>query len=267
MNQSTRTPEQSSRQVLRRLRERVAPLHLRTKLRVLRHGLQYRSILGYTEIDGWLTPTEAVRLYDLAQATPESRPVVVEIGSWQGKSSVVLTHGLAQKHDAHLYCIDPFNADGDQFSRDEYQRREATLSGSLKDRFEANMRRHGISDCVHPLAGYSQDFATDFVERIDLLFIDGNHAYDAVKRDFNDWSPLVKPGGVVAFHDVAAAGEQIGPWQVVNESLRRNAEWEFVGHWDSLYAARYVGSHVMPTPRSRRSTLTSREKIPVEQCA
>lgn len=38
-------------------------------------------------------------------------------------------------------------------------------------------------------------------EPIDFLFIDGDHTYDGVRRDFELWSPLVCPGGVVALHD------------------------------------------------------------------
>ena len=37
---------------------------------------------------------------------------------------------------------------------------------------------------------------------IDFLFIDGDHSYQAVKRDFELYSPLVRKGGIVAFHDI-----------------------------------------------------------------
>lgn len=36
---------------------------------------------------------------------------------------------------------------------------------------------------------------------IDMLFIDGDHSYDGVRADWLTWSPLVRPGGTVAFHD------------------------------------------------------------------
>lgn len=38
---------------------------------------------------------------------------------------------------------------------------------------------------------------------VDLLFIDGDHTYEGVKRDWEMYSPLVRPGGLVAFHDIA----------------------------------------------------------------
>jgi predicted O-methyltransferase YrrM len=39
--------------------------------------------------------------------------------------------------------------------------------------------------------------------RIDYLFIDGDHSYDGVRRDFDLYSPLVRPGGLIGFHDVS----------------------------------------------------------------
>ncbi|MCL5876647.1 MAG: class I SAM-dependent methyltransferase [Candidatus Bathyarchaeota archaeon] len=39
--------------------------------------------------------------------------------------------------------------------------------------------------------------------KIDFLFIDGDHTYDGVKKDFEIYSPLVKEGGIIAFHDIA----------------------------------------------------------------
>lgn len=40
------------------------------------------------------------------------------------------------------------------------------------------------------------------VAGIDLLFIDGDHTYEGVKRDFEDYAPLVREGGLIAFHDI-----------------------------------------------------------------
>jgi predicted O-methyltransferase YrrM len=42
---------------------------------------------------------------------------------------------------------------------------------------------------------------------VDFLFLDGDHSYEGVRDDFAMYSPLVRPGGLVAFHDVAGSGE------------------------------------------------------------
>jgi predicted O-methyltransferase YrrM len=37
---------------------------------------------------------------------------------------------------------------------------------------------------------------------VDFLFIDGDHSYEGVKKDFHFYSPLVRRGGIIAFHDI-----------------------------------------------------------------
>jgi len=39
-------------------------------------------------------------------------------------------------------------------------------------------------------------------ECVDFLFIDGDHSYEAVRRDFELYGPLVRRGGIVSFHDI-----------------------------------------------------------------
>lgn len=40
-------------------------------------------------------------------------------------------------------------------------------------------------------------------KELNLLFIDGDHSYEGVKRDFEMYSPLVKEDGIIALHDIA----------------------------------------------------------------
>ncbi len=40
-------------------------------------------------------------------------------------------------------------------------------------------------------------------QKVDFLFIDGDHSYEGVKKDFEMYSQLVRKGGIIAFHDVA----------------------------------------------------------------
>lgn len=66
------------------------------------------------------------------------------------------------------------------------------------------------SNCkVIPLAGNSHD--REFLEtvknllngkQIDFLFIDGDHTKEGVKSDYEMYSPLVRSGGIIAFHDI-----------------------------------------------------------------
>ena len=43
---------------------------------------------------------------------------------------------------------------------------------------------------------------------LDFLFIDGDHTYEGVKRDFNLYAPLVRPGGLIALHDIVERPSQ-----------------------------------------------------------
>lgn len=45
---------------------------------------------------------------------------------------------------------------------------------------------------------------------LDYLFIDGDHTYEGVRKDFEMYSPLVRRGGVIAFHDIAEHPPEIG---------------------------------------------------------
>lgn len=57
--------------------------------------------------------------------------------------------------------------------------------------------------------------------KFDLLFIDADHTIDAVRADFNDYLPMVRADGVIAFHDAFPQREDNGVWCFLNE-LRAN---------------------------------------------
>lgn len=206
---------------------------------IKRRGIKYSSIFPYEGIPGWLSEDEAITLYELALGLPHERPVAVEIGSWLGKSSLVLSKGLKGKTEPKLYCIDPFNGDADEVDRAMYGREMRKMNRTLKETFLDNMKKHGVLDVVRPMEGYSFEFAADFKEPINLLFIDGNHDYEAVLQDYEQWSPLVKPGGMIAFHDVVLGEnpDPVGPGMVIKEHIFDSPQWTNVKLVDALLVA------------------------------
>ena len=95
---------------------------------------------------------------------------------------------------------------------------------------------------IRVLPGYSTEFADTFKEPIDLLFIDGNHEFEAVLQDYEQWSPLIKDGGIIAFHDVVldADGDPAGPRLVAQKHILNSPSWSNVRLIDSLLVAEKV---------------------------
>jgi predicted O-methyltransferase YrrM len=62
-------------------------------------------------------------------------------------------------------------------------------------------------------------------ELLDYLFIDGDHTYSGVKRDFEMYSPLVRRGGIVVFHDIVTYRSESGCqverfWREIKDSYQ-----------------------------------------------
>ena len=59
---------------------------------------------------------------------------------------------------------------------------------------------------------------TQFADRsIGLLHIDGLHTYDAVRHDFREWVPKMRPGGVILLHDICPRHQDFGVWRLWEE--------------------------------------------------
>ena len=69
-------------------------------------------------------------------------------------------------------------------------------------------------------------------EQIDFLFIDGDHTYNGVRQDYEMYAQLVRPGGVIAFHDtmrVPGQFEGVEVMQLFQELRMVNYSLEFWG--------------------------------------
>jgi predicted O-methyltransferase YrrM len=61
--------------------------------------------------------------------------------------------------------------------------------------------------------------------KVDFLFIDGDHTYEGVKQDFEMYSGLVRPGGLIVFHDICKHPDRVKCdvdrfWQEVKNERR-----------------------------------------------
>jgi predicted O-methyltransferase YrrM len=64
--------------------------------------------------------------------------------------------------------------------------------------------------------------------QIDFLWIDGDHAYDGVRRDFLMYSALVRKGGLVAFHDIVTKGDGHEVHRLWDELKKKYSFVEFI---------------------------------------
>ncbi len=211
---------------------------LRWTILWLKFGYAGRALNIARSINGFLTDQEALTLYKLTNRyLPIESPVVVEIGSWQGKSAVMLGAGLRNKHTPQLYCIDPFNGDGDSYSKNIYSNTLQDLNSSLLDIFLNNIKAAGLMPFTTPCPGYGYEWGERLSMPINLVFIDGNHEYSAVLADYELWEPKLVPGGIIAFHDVR--GGHPGPQRVFEEKIR-HPKWKDIRFSDSLAFAKKV---------------------------
>lgn len=138
------------------------------------------------DIPGWLTEEQARSLWD-ATCRLAAGSTVVEIGSHQGRSTIVLGHA-ARSVGAKVVAIDAF-VDGRLFG-----------GSSTRDRFESNIAAAGLEDVVELVVGYSTKLRPGWDRPFDLLYIDGKHDYWTYVDDLR-WSAHLPAGGEILVHD------------------------------------------------------------------
>lgn len=134
---------------------------------------------------GWMSPEELEWLH----ATAAEMNSIVEIGCLHGRSAYALATGTA----GNVYCIDPWNDDG----------------------YRSFMSTVGQLPNVVPIREASPA-ASRHVPYVDMTFIDGDHSYDSVLADIEEWLPKTRKlicghdyihGG--GFPDVAVAVDEV----------------------------------------------------------
>lgn len=122
---------------------------------------------------------------------------IAEIGSWVGESAIAMHGGLGPSGGT-IYCVDKF----------EGSPRDATggvvaLMGSdaVKDAFVKNTGDL-LNNSIKLIERESVEYALDIPpQELDIVFIDANHEYEAVKDDIEAWIPHVQPNGILCGHD------------------------------------------------------------------
>jgi predicted O-methyltransferase YrrM len=158
----------------------------------------------------------------------EGSHTVVEIGVAEGGSAWEVAQVLDES--AHLHLVDPY------FRR--------VMKNIVPARITAKRLVNSVARCQ---VTWHEAFSTELVNRwsgpIDLLFVDGDHSYEGVRQDWDDWTPYVPVGGHVALHDAHWDARHVkpehGPAQLLLE-VRDDLGWELADSADSLAILRRV---------------------------
>lgn len=133
-------------------------------------------------------------LYDIRDLLGYNK-VYMEIGSFCGASASLM---LQHPDKTHVICIDPLNLSMKRFNgvKNQYN--------TLKDNLEKYKEGTRSDYTIHK--NYSNDVnllqkLKDEDTKVDILFIDGDHRYDGVVRDFWNYHEFVNSNGFIVFDD------------------------------------------------------------------
>jgi predicted O-methyltransferase YrrM len=157
------------------------------------------------QVTGWLTRDEAELLYRLSTAASRLGRVV-ELGSYCGRSTIMLAAGLAEASSEPLVCVDTFRGSAENQPGKRHFRPETLVDGIVNTypAFIRNLQHAGLLERIAVMRLSTREAAAQFSGAIGLLFVDADHDYAAVSADLRAWSPPIVADGWVVLHDVGA---------------------------------------------------------------
>ncbi len=146
-------------------------------------------------IDGWMSMTELRWLAEVASACW----TIIEVGSYKGRS----TRALADHCKGAVYAVDPWDGG---YINDNGSQAAWLDTKKARELFESNLSDHLASGRVVQVKAMFGEAMPRLEREIgfgraDLVFIDGDHRYEAVKEDIARARLLVRPNGLLAGHD------------------------------------------------------------------
>jgi predicted O-methyltransferase YrrM len=145
------------------------------------------------DIQGWMSDPELLWLYDAAAG----RKKIVEIGCWKGRSTHALCSGCT---DGTVFAVDHFRGNPSEIDG-------AHAEAKTTDIFSIFLDNTKDFENLIILRKPSAEAARMFKRNsIDMVFIDGEHTYEAFKEDFETWLPLCS--GLFCGHDANMEGPE-----------------------------------------------------------
>jgi len=198
------------------------------KIKSLNRSCTLNDLVNFTfnGLAGLIKPSQVhSEILELLKVLGELKPkTILEIGTANGGTLFLFSHVAPE--DATIISIDlPGGKFGGGYPKWRgVLYKSFALPGQKIHLLRADSHKRETLEQVKAILGGRE---------IDLLFIDGNHTYEGVKKDFETYSPLVKEGGIIAFHDIVLGPEEnVGGvpefWRKVKDSYESK---EIVEDW------------------------------------
>jgi predicted O-methyltransferase YrrM len=168
-----------------------------TGFSLLRTTSEYRAftdlfISPYSSEVDWQSGIDDAIFVLFGLARSRRPEVIVEIGSARGKSTCALALACRNNGTGHVYAIDPHTANNWS---------DMGTGGTTEAFLRERLRDYRLDDWCDVMAMTSLEAAKNWSQRIDLLFIDGDHTFDGVRADFEAFRPWLASNALVLFHD------------------------------------------------------------------
>ena len=190
------------------------------------------------QVEGHLTDRE-VRFLALLGAVPTCTGDVLEIGSFKGKSTVVLAKSAVFAGESRICAVDPLDLPA---ATDPTEITATALAGV----FYGNLRERGVTEHVEFHPKRSEELAREWRRPLRLLWIDGDHTWSGARNDVEAFAGFLAPGGIIAFHDVLHRYE--GPVRALAELVLSSPKYGACGVVGSIGWAQYLGDEKLAAP-------------------
>lgn len=170
-----------------------------------------------SNIKGMITPRAGEELFTLAYMQ-KLQGDVVEIGSFQGKSTYFLGSAVKLSSNGKMYAIDHFKGN---VGKENYYKIEKNDLSDLERGFKQNIKKTFLENTVHlinePVKDAINKISDDSVR---FLFIDGDHTAEGVKLDLELFKNKLKSQAIIVFDDYAPTFP--GVIEVANKFIKTN---------------------------------------------
>lgn len=153
---------------------------------------------------GFLPQDEGCALHSAALRVAANGPLL-EVGAYCGKSAVFLG-AAAQQCGSVLFSVDHHHGSEENQSGWEHHDKDvvdpATGRMDTLSFFRSTIEAAGLEPAVIAVVGESLTVARYWRTPLAMCFIDGGHGAAPAHGDYENWSPHVQLGGLLAIHDV-----------------------------------------------------------------